>query len=59
MISPEDQFGRMMVENLEARGCQLLGIHAHPTLEAQKKRLEDLLVTGEGQVSRAESFTMA
>lgn len=27
MINPDDQFGRMMVDNLEQRGCQLLGIH--------------------------------
>ena len=58
MISPDDQFGRMMVENLEQRGCELLGIHAHPTLEAQKKRMEDLLVAKEGQLAKAESLTM-
>ena len=34
MINPDDQFGRMMVENLENRGCQLLGIHDCPTLQS-------------------------
>ena len=34
MINPDDQFGRMMVENLENRGCQLLGIHDCPSLDA-------------------------
>ena len=32
MINPDDQFGRTMVENLENRGCQLLGIHDCPSL---------------------------
>ena len=32
MINPDDQFGKMMVENLENRGCQLLGIHDYPSL---------------------------
>ena len=39
MINPDDQFGRMMVENLENRGCQLLGIHDCKTTEAQKARM--------------------
>jgi hypothetical protein len=34
MIKPEDQFGRMMVTNLENRGCQLLGIQDCPSLES-------------------------
>ena len=42
MINPDDQFGRMMVENLENRGCQLLGIHDCPTVNAQKQRMVDL-----------------
>jgi len=33
MINPDDQFGKMMVRNLEDRGCQLLGIHDCPTVE--------------------------
>ena len=34
MINPDDQFGSMMVENLENRGCQLLGIYDCKTTEA-------------------------
>ena len=43
MINPDDQFGRMMVSNLEERGCQLLGIHDCPTVEAQIARMQDVL----------------
>lgn len=31
MINPDDPFGRMMVSNLEERGCQLLGIADCPS----------------------------
>jgi O-methyltransferase involved in polyketide biosynthesis len=34
MINPDDPFGRMMVQNLEERGCQLLGISDCPSVEA-------------------------
>ena len=37
-IRPKDAFGAMMVKNLEARGCPLLGIHAYPDLPAQEAR---------------------
>ena len=47
-----------MVENLENRGCQLLGIHNCPTLEAQKARLSEL-ITGKGRhVVHLEALTM-
>jgi tRNA wybutosine-synthesizing protein 4 len=39
-IRPDDAFGRTMMANLEARGCPLLGLRAHPTLESQKERFE-------------------
>jgi len=31
-------FGKMMIKNLNARGCPLLSIHDFPTLESQEKR---------------------
>lgn len=37
-ILPDDAFGSMMVQNLSARHCALLGIHAVPDLEAQANR---------------------
>jgi len=46
-----------MVENLENRGCQLLGIHDHPTLESQVTRMKVLLKQGDEQV-KAEAIPM-
>mmetsp|Transcript_5089 Transcript_5089/g.15229 ORF Transcript_5089/g.15229 Transcript_5089/m.15229 type:complete len:336 (-) Transcript_5089:289-1296(-) len=37
-INPNDPFGQQMVRNIEARGCPLRGIRAHPTLEIQIER---------------------
>jgi tRNA wybutosine-synthesizing protein 4 len=37
-ILPEDAFGRTMMANLKRRGCELKGISAHPTLDAQSAR---------------------
>ncbi|ORX72424.1 leucine carboxyl methyltransferase [Linderina pennispora] len=37
-ILPGDRFGKMMIENLRARGLELRGLHAHPTLESMEKR---------------------
>ena len=34
MINPDDKFGRQMVENIEMRGCSLLGLHDCPSLDA-------------------------
>ena len=56
MINPNDQCGRMMVENLENRGCQLLGIHDCPSLDSQKQRMVDLL--GPGDLLHVESLSM-
>jgi tRNA wybutosine-synthesizing protein 4 len=50
--NPTDAFGRMMVENLNLRGCPLLGIHAYPTVESQRKRFVE--VAGFGAVSIAD-----
>jgi tRNA wybutosine-synthesizing protein 4 len=55
MITPEDKFGQQMVENIEMRGCSLLGIHECPSLEAQKARMLSVL-GGEG--TQAEAITM-
>lgn len=41
MINPHDAFGRMMLENLEDRGCKLQGIHACPSEGAQVARLKE------------------
>ncbi len=38
MVRPKDPFGKMMVANLEDRGCPLRGIQATP--EAQRMRFE-------------------
>mmetsp|Transcript_2624 Transcript_2624/g.6165 ORF Transcript_2624/g.6165 Transcript_2624/m.6165 type:complete len:362 (-) Transcript_2624:88-1173(-) len=46
--NPNDRFGQVMVQNLRERGCPLLGVHAYPTVEAQKQRFCDL---GWGQAS--------
>ena len=34
MITPDDKFGEMMVENIEQRGCSLLGLRECPSLDA-------------------------
>ena len=39
MMHPKDAFGRMMQENLEKRGCKLLGIKECPDEVAQEKRM--------------------
>lgn len=38
MVGPGDAFGQVMVRNIRARGCELHGMLAHPTLEAQTAR---------------------
>ncbi|TYZ61302.1 hypothetical protein PybrP1_010526 [[Pythium] brassicae (nom. inval.)] len=37
-ILPDDAFGRVMMANIKARGCDLLSIREYPTLEAQVAR---------------------
>lgn len=32
MFNPLDRFGKMMVQNFDARGCHLTGIHKYPLL---------------------------
>jgi len=39
MINPNDPFGQTMVENLETRGCQLLGLSDVPDEESQINRM--------------------
>lgn len=41
-INPADAFGQQMVQNLESRGCPLLGLLDTPDLDAKKKRFTDL-----------------
>ena len=41
MIKPNDPFGSTMIENLEARGCLLLGLKDVPDEDAQKTRMTD------------------
>lgn len=38
-VNPEDAFGRQMLQNLELRGCPLLGVLR--TLQDQEKRFTD------------------
>jgi len=37
-IKPDDQFGAVMLKNLENRGCSLLSIKEYPDLISQRKR---------------------
>lgn len=37
-INPEDAFGKVMVRNLELRGCPLRGLAECPDLAAQERR---------------------
>ena len=37
-VGPDDPFGRMMMSNLRARGCPLLGLPACPSVDAQRAR---------------------
>ena len=46
MIEPSDRFGQQMIENIEMRGIQLLGIQACPTTKAQADRLSKILGNG-------------
>jgi O-methyltransferase involved in polyketide biosynthesis len=41
-ILPDDPFGRVMMKNIKARGCELLSIQEYPTIESQIKRFQDL-----------------
>jgi len=41
-IRPDDPFGRVMVENLQSRGCPLLSLSNHPSLESQEERFKQL-----------------
>jgi tRNA wybutosine-synthesizing protein 4 len=45
-IRPHDAFGRQMVQNIQDRGCPLLGIHAYPDLADQERRFRDAGWTG-------------
>lgn len=38
MFNPLDRFGKMMVQNFDARDCPLAGIHKYPLLEDQRTR---------------------
>lgn len=38
MFNPLDRFGKMMVQNFDARDCPLVGIHKYPLLEDQRTR---------------------
>ncbi|GMF10877.1 unnamed protein product [Phytophthora lilii] len=40
-ILPDDAFGRVMMANIKARGCDLLSIHDFPTVEAQIARFTE------------------
>jgi hypothetical protein len=38
MFNPLDRFGKMMVQNFDARGCHLVGILKYPLLDDQRRR---------------------
>ncbi|KAL4085663.1 hypothetical protein PRIC1_014999 [Phytophthora ramorum] len=40
-ILPDDAFGRVMMSNIKARGCDLLSIYDFPTVEAQIARFTE------------------
>lgn len=54
MINPGDAFGKMMLENLEDRGCRLQGIHDCPSEASQIARLKE-----HGGMTSAECFNMS
>lgn len=56
MINPFDKFGETMIENLEERGCSLLGIKDYPDLEAQKKRCMDAELTSVEAMTALEYY---
>lgn len=41
-FQPNDRFGKMMCENLRARNCPLLSVHAYPTIPDLIQRFEKL-----------------
>jgi tRNA wybutosine-synthesizing protein 4 len=41
-IRPDDAFGRVMMENLQRRGCELKGIRVHPDLLSEERRFTGL-----------------
>eukprot|EP00038_Savillea_parva_P031975 m.92441 g.92441 ORF g.92441 m.92441 type:complete len:306 (+) comp9959_c0_seq1:108-1025(+) len=41
MINPDDPFGRVMVRNLELRGCPLRGLNGCPDLKSQEARFDN------------------
>jgi len=41
-IKPYDEFGSMMIKNIEMKGCPLLSIQSFPEIKDQKKRYLDL-----------------
>ena len=40
--NPIDDFGKMMISNLNARGLSMPTVHAYPTLDDQKSRLRNI-----------------
>ena len=52
-IGPDDAFGRMMVANLRARDCALLGLSACPDIESQVARCRSA-----GFTARAEAVDL-
>lgn len=57
MITPDDRFGQQMVENIEMRGCSLLGLNDCPSTQAQIERMQRILQQSPGHV-QVESITM-
>ena len=52
MINPHDALGKVMIENVESRGCRLLGLRVVDTLDKQKERFT------KGGFTKVEGATM-
>ena len=56
MIHPNDPFGKVMIENLEDRGCMLPGFIDVPDEKAQEKRMKDVGFTEVECINMNEAY---
>jgi len=55
-IKPDDPFGKVMVANLEKRGCPLLSLKEYPDLDSQKRRFSESGWTEVGAIDMNTAF---